>query len=96
LPTTIPTRPNAQQRNDRFRDFARAMLLFYGMMACILATLVGAEVSVGAFRGLTLSEAILRMTAVESWPSEPGRPDRLVQQKRGGHPALAAELIRKP
>src|SRR5579871_43680 len=78
LPTTIPMRP--RQPDDGFRDFARAMLLFYGVMGCILSTLVGAEASVGAFRDLPVSEVVRQIAAVESWPLELVWQDRFVRR----------------
>ncbi len=64
----------------RFRDFAKAMLRFYAAMACVLFILVGAETSLGIFRGLTVSQAMLQLTAADSWPVEPARADQLVRR----------------
>ena len=72
MPTTLPMRKTIDPQVDHHADFARAISLFYALLAVPITTLVLLEFRIGMFTGLTLFESVLRATGAAFPYSDPG------------------------
>ncbi len=69
MPTNLPVRSSVQTRSDDRVRYRLVLLRFYGSLGLALLLLFAAEMRLGMFDGLMVTESIVNLVGIQSLES---------------------------